>query len=281
MKYAYYPGCSLESNAREYDLSARAACMALGMELMELEDWNCCGATSAHSTSHLLGLALPARNLGLAEEAGMDLAIPCSACYNRLKSADYVMRQDPETHRAVEETVGIKYRRPVNVYSLLEAVVSGAGLDAVTGQVKRPLEGLKVACYYGCLLVRPTAVTGFDRPENPVLLDQLMEALGAKAMQWSYKTECCGASLALSSSEAVTGLVTVLLDMAEDSGAQAVVTSCPLCQANLEMRRRESNKMPVFYFTELMGHAFGLPESSVWFSKHLVDPRPLLNSLGL
>lgn len=281
MRYAYYPGCSLGATAKEYDLSVRAVCKALGMELSELDDWSCCGATSAHSTNHLLGLALPARNLALAGEAGLDLTVPCSACYNRLKSADYAMRQDQETHRLVEETAGIKYRRPVNVYSLLEAVVSGVGFDAVKEQVKQPLKELKVACYYGCLLVRPSAVTGFDRAENPVLLDKLMETLGAKAVPWSYKTECCGASLALSSSETVNGLVAVLLNMAEEAGAQAVVTSCPLCQANLEMRRQDPCKMPVFYFTELMGYAFGLPESPVWFDKHLVNPRPLLNSLGL
>lgn len=280
MKYAYYPGCSLESTAREYDLSARAVCQALGMELVELDDWNCCGATSAHSTNHLLALALPARNLALAGEAGLDLAVPCSACYNRLKSADHAMGQEPETRRRVEEAAGIRYARPVRVYSLLEAVVSGAGLEGVARQVKRPLKGLKLVCYYGCLLVRPPAVTGFDRAENPVFMDKLMEALGAEAIQWSYKTECCGASLALSSSATVEGLVGVLLDMAEEAGARAVVTSCPLCQANLEMRRRDPRGMPVFYFTELMGHAFGLAESRTWWQKHLVDPLPLLNQIA-
>ncbi|MCL6636186.1 MAG: CoB--CoM heterodisulfide reductase iron-sulfur subunit B family protein [Peptococcaceae bacterium] len=281
MRYAYYPGCSLESTAREYDLSVREACGALGVELVELEDWSCCGATSAHSTNHLLALALPARNLAQASEAGLDLAVPCSACYNRLKTADTVMRRNKETRRQVEAVAEIRYARPVQVYSLLEAVVRGAGLEAVAEKVKRPLKGLKLACYYGCLLVRPPGITGFDRPENPVSLDRLVEALGAKAVQWSYKTECCGASLALSSSETVYGLVGALLDMAEEAGAHALVTSCPLCRANLEMRRQEKHRMPVFYFTELMGHAFGLPGSHAWFQKHLVDPEPLLHSLGL
>ncbi|HAR94956.1 MAG TPA: heterodisulfide reductase subunit B [Deltaproteobacteria bacterium] len=280
MKYAYYPGCSLESTAKEYDYSARAACGHLGIELAELKDWSCCGATSAHSTSHLLSLALPARNLALARDAMLDIAVPCSACYSRLKNADYVMRRDDAARREVEEAAGIDYRSKISVYSLLEAVVIGAGLKAVAEKVKKPLKGLKIACYYGCLLVRPPVVTGFDDTENPVLLDRLMETLGAEAVQWSYKTDCCGASLALSESGAVNGLVGVILEMASEAGASALVTSCPLCQANLEMRRAEDITLPVFYFTELMGLAFGLQDYRGWFQKHLVDPQPLLHSLG-
>lgn len=281
MRYAYYPGCSLESTAREYDLSARAACGALGMEFTELADWSCCGATSAHSINHLLALALPARNLALAGEAGLDLAVPCSACYSRLKNADYVLRRDEAERRRVEEAVRVGYNNPVNVYSLLEAVVRGAGLETVAGKVSRPLSGLKLACYYGCLLLRPPEVTGFDDPDEPVLLDLLMEALGAEAVRWFYKTDCCGASLSLSESGAAGGLVNIILQTAGEAGANALVTACPLCQNNLEMRRPEHAGMPVFYFTELMGLAFGLPQSNTWFQKHLVDPKPLLNSLGL
>lgn len=281
MKYAYYPGCSLESTAREFDLSARAACAAMGVELAELEDWNCCGATSAHSTSRLLSLALPARNLSLAAQAGLDVAVPCSACYSRLKTADYEMRRDQATRRLVEEAAGIDYKSPVNVYSLLEAVALKANLDTVTGKVVRPLSGLRAACYYGCLMVRPPSVTSFDDPENPVIMDHLVEALGAAAVPWSYKTDCCGASLALSESGPVNGLVGIILEMAGEAGANAIVTACPLCQANLEMRRGADCEIPVFFFTELMGLAFGLPDCGAWFKKHLVDPLPLLASLGL
>lgn len=281
MKYAYYPGCSLESTAVEYDLSARAACVRLGIELVELDDWNCCGATSAHSTNHILALALPARNLALAGEAGLDLVVPCSACYNRLKVTDHLLRQDKELHRRMGEVTGTDYRNPVTVRSLLETVVTGAGLGAVAEKVVRPLSGLKVACYYGCLLVRPPAVTNFDNAENPVLLDRLVEALGAGSVRWFYKTDCCGASLAMSRGEMVTGMVGVILDRAQEAGANALVTACPLCQANLEMRRSEACGLPVFYFTELMGLAFNLPDCRNWFKKHLIDPQPLLASLNL
>lgn len=281
MKYAYYPGCSLEFTAKEYDFSSRVVSAHLGLELVELEDWNCCGATSAHSTNHLLALALPARNLALAAAAGLDLAVPCSACYSRLKLTGYQLRENPELCRQIEQVAGIAYHQQVEVYSLLEAVVTGVGLEVVAEKVVRPLTGLKAACYYGCLLVRPPAVTKFDDPENPVLMDRLIQVLGGKAVRWFDKTDCCGASLAMSRAEMVTGMVSSLLDHAREAGANAVVTACPLCHANLEMRRREDCSLPVFYFTELMGLSFNLPHCRSWLKKHLVDPLPLLASLAI
>lgn len=282
MKLSYFPGCSLGSTAKEYDLSARAACRALGLELVELKDWVCCGATSAHSTNHLLSIALPSRNLALAQEAGMDLAIPCSACYSRVKKADYTMRNNEAMRKEIEDIVEFNYNGKVNVYSLIEALVNNIGVDAIGKSVKKPLTGLKVVCFYGCLLVRPPEVTRFDNSENPVSLDKVVKALGAEAIPWSYKTDCCGANLGLTSSEVVQGMVGRLLEAAQEAGAMAIVTACPLCQSNLEMRRKQrGTDLPAFYFTELIGMALDLPEWKKWLNLHLIDPWPLLRSLSL
>lgn len=281
MKLAYYPGCSLESTSLEYDLSSRAVCRALDLDLVELPDWNCCGATSAHSTNHLLSLALPARNIKLAQEAGLDVVAPCSACYNRIKTCDWTLRHDPALREEIEKAAGFSFTGESAVLSLLEAVVTKAGLPRIKAAVKKPLSGLKLVAYYGCLMVRPLEVCTFDDPENPVSLDKVAAALGAEVLDWSYKTDCCGASLSLSRADAVTGMVSDILAAAVEAGASAVVTSCTLCHANLEMRRRERPGPPVFFFTELMAMAFQLPGYDEWLKKHLVDPFPLLKELAL
>lgn len=282
MELSYYPGCSLEASAKEYNLSAVAVCKALGIELRELEDWVCCGATSAHSTNQKLALALPAQNLSQAQETGLDLAIPCAACYNRMKRTDYVLKNDEQKRLELEEIINFKYNGSIKVMSLLEAIADGLGADAVAEKVTKPLQGMKVACYYGCLLVRPPHITCFDNPENPMSMDHLIKAVGADPVKWSYKTDCCGASLSMTASATVEKWVTKIIDMAEEAGAQALATACPLCQSNLEMRRKTRlGGMPVFYFTELIGIALGLPDTDKWLAKHLIDPAPLLRSLSL
>ncbi len=269
------------STAKEYDMSARVACQALGIELVELKDWVCCGATSAHSTNHLLSVALPSRNVALAQEAGMDLAIPCSACYSRVKKADYVLRNNDDMRQEIENIVDFKYNGSSNVVSLLE-VVSQLDTKAITEKVQKPLKGLKVVCFYGCLLVRPPEVTQFDNTENPMSMDKIVKALGAETIQWSYKTDCCGANLGLTSTKVVQGMVKRLIDAAKEVEAMAIVTACPLCQSNLEMRREErGTDLPAFFFTELIGLALGLPDTKKWFNLHLVNPNPLLQSLSL
>ncbi len=274
--YTYYPGCSLESTACEYDASVRAVFNALEVQLLELEEWNCCGASSAHSVNPLLALALPARNLALAQPLGKDLVMPCAACFNRHKSADYELRHDPQRRKELEEIVGFSYQGNITVRPLLEVLTCGVGFERIRQQVRQPLRGLKAVGYYGCLLVRPPEVTQFENPENPRLMNELLDTLGAEPIEWSYATECCGGGLSLTKSSVAARLVNRLVERAREAGAAAIVTSCPLCQINLEMRQSGGSKMPVFYFTELMGLAFGLDEAENWWSKHLIDPRPLL-----
>ncbi|HHW42750.1 MAG TPA: heterodisulfide reductase subunit B [Desulfotomaculum sp.] len=281
MQYSYYPGCSLEATGMEYDLSARAVAAALGMELAELKGWACCGSSSAHAVNRDLALGLAAHNIALAQEQGRDLLVPCAACYTRLSRADYRLRHEPDERARAEKLAGFSYTGGIQVYSFLEAVREHAGLKEIAGRVQRPLTGLKLACYYGCLLVRPPEVRPFDRAEDPQSLDEVVAALGAESVSWCYKTTCCGAGLSLTRPSVVGRLVGRLLSAAREAGAHALVTACPLCQNNLEMRRPAAENIPVFYFTELMGLAFGLDDARKWLKKHLVDPFALLQELSL
>ncbi len=279
MKYAYYPGCSLHATGLEYDRSAQAVLKTLGVELDELEDWNCCGASSGHSLSSRAASALPARNIALAQKTGLDLLIPCAACFNRLKSAEHSLKTDPAERQKIERTVNFQYTGAVQIRNLLDVVANEIGMDTVRRAVKRPLTDLRVVGYYGCLLVRPPQVVQFDDPEHPELLDELLDTLGAKPVDWAYATVCCGGSLSLTRAKIVNKLVDNLVAHAREVGAQAMVTACPLCQMNLEMRQAKStDRLPIIYFTELMGLAFGLPETKTWWGKHLIDPRNVVAS---
>ena len=283
MKYAYYPGCSLEATAREYDLSVRAVCVHLGIELAELHDWNCCGASSGHSTNRRLACNLAGRNLALAEEMGMDIAVACPACYVRLRSAQHEMKQDKERRDELMRLTELSYQAEYGTRHILDIICNDIGLENVKSKVVRPLSGLKLVAYYGCYLVRPPELVGFDDAENPQGLDNLLGALGAEVRDWSGKVDCCGGSLSLSKRDITSQMVAELIDMARRAGAEALVVACPLCHANLEMRQPggNGNKMPVFYFTELIGLAMGIAEARSWLKKHLVSPSGLLNSLGL
>jgi len=280
MRVSYYPGCSLEGTAREYDESTRAVCQALGIELDELEDWNCCGATSAHSTSEFLSLTLPARTLSLADGKGLDLVVPCAACYQRLKVAEKKLAQNPLPDFPYQGQVAVKH--------LLDFCSQEEVLQRIKEAVKKPLSGLRVACYYGCLVVRPPKVTDAVNYEDPQNMDELMNAVGAESVNWSYKTDCCGGSLVLSRPDVVRRLIRKLFDMAIEAGADCLVTCCPMCQSNLDTGERGLSKetgrdyrMPVFYFTELLGLALGLPGVEGWLKRHLVSPRELLSAKGL
>jgi len=280
MELTYYPGCSAASTGIEYDMSTRAVFGALGVTLREMDDWNCCAASSAHVTNRMLALALPARNLAIAQRNGLDMLTPCAACYARHKATDYHLRHDPEKRAEIEELVQFQYTGQVHVRPPIDVIVSDIGLDEVKARVQKSLEGLKVVGYYGCLLVRPPEIVEFDDPEHPVMMDQLLLALGADAKFWSYATDCCGGGLNLTKSSVAVRLVGRLVQFAREAGADAIVTACPLCQISLEMRQSEKPKMPAVYFTELMGLAFGLEGTAKWWKKHLIDPRPWLGVLG-
>jgi heterodisulfide reductase subunit B2 len=279
--YSYFPGCSAHSTGLEYGLSTESVFKHLDLELVEIPAWNCCGASSAHSLDHTLAVALPARNLAIAQAYDRDLVTPCAACYSRMKGSAQLIKSDAKARAEIEEVLETKFTKDVTVRPLLGVLYEDYGLENITAQVVQPLKGLKVVTYYGCLLVRPPEIAEFDDPENPQIMGLIMSAIGAQVMPWSYATDCCGGSLSLSRSEIVQGLVSKIVAHAAEAGADALVTACPLCQVNLEMRQTEKEKMPAFYFTELLGLAFGLKETNRWWSKHLIDPKPILQNAGV
>ncbi len=283
MKVSYYPGCSLDGTAREYGESTEAVAAAVGVELAELADWNCCGASSAHATSDALALSLPARNLGLADRAGHDVMVPCAACYSRLKAAE----------RALADGVSIdgvdgSYQGNFQVKHVSDYFFHDVGLAAITAKQVKSLGDLNPVCYYGCLVTRPPRNTGAADADNPETVDAVLQALGAGVLPWSFKTDCCGSGHALTLPEVARHLIRKLLDMAAEAGADSIVCSCPMCHGNLDSWQNvisaetgQDYQVPIFYFTELLGLAFGHPDVDKWLGRHRVDPRPLLRAKGL
>jgi heterodisulfide reductase subunit B2 len=279
MKVSYYPGCSLHGTALEYDESTQAICRILGVELNELPDWNCCGASSAHATNKALARDLMTRNMAIAEKQGKDLVIPCAACYSRFKASE---------KEGAKASSGPSPRRNIRILHLLEFVMTSGLAEKIKALQRKSLSGLKAVCYYGCLLVRPPEITDAKHHENPEEMDQLLEMLGAEPLSWSYKTDCCGGSLMLSSTDIVQPLTRKILDKAIEAGAEAIVVACPLCQANLDTRQvqmsgpsGEKYEIPVFYFTELIGLCLGYEDPAKWLKKHFIDPRKLLAAKGI
>lgn len=284
---AYYPGCSLHSTAAEFSLSTRAISAALGVELTELEDWNCCGASSGHALDPFLAYALPLRNLILAQREKRDLLAPCAACYHALRSAQEMVgaggTNSGLAQRLQEEmqaVMGETYQGKVKVYHIVDLLAQPEIKHRLSQRIIRPLDGLPVVAYYGCLLTRPPQVVSFEaNPEQPQLMDEILAVLGAKALPWTHKTECCGASLAISNPGLVEELVGRIVAAARRAGALAIVTACPLCQSNLDSRQKQvpglSSALPVFYLTELVGLALGLPGGG-WWRRHLVSVERLV-----
>jgi len=287
MRYAFFPGCSMEGTARDYQLSTLAVAKVLGFELPEIPEWICCGSTAAHYTDPLLATALPARSLLAAAKmpfpAGQTkVAVGCAACFSRLKIANLDIAAKPELRRQVAQALGSDYDGAIPVVHLLEILARDIGPRAVAAKVKQRLDGLKVVCYYGCLLSRPPEVA-FDDVENPTLMDQLLSAVGAETLDWPHKTECCGASCSITEPAIVHELGHNILAMARAAGADCIVTACPLCQLNLDMRQKDiENKfgqqygLPVFYFTQLLGLALGCSSRELGLGSLIVDPKGLL-----
>lgn len=267
-KIAFYPGCSLLGTAREYLSSSKSICSSMDIELIEIPDWSCCGASSAHAVSYDLSVLLPSRTLASAQNLGLSLVTPCAACYSRLKIAQKEIKENERIRDKVLSILGNTGEK-VKVYHLLEYIMRDK--DRIRNSIRGGLKGLKVVAYYGCLLVRPEEATEADKVENPLMMDELVEILGGEPVDWAMKTECCGASLSLSKNNIVKSLVDKIIDFAQRSGAEAIVTACPLCQLNLEMRRSEKYHIPVYYFTELVGIAQKDKEVNKWLAYHLVE----------
>jgi heterodisulfide reductase subunit B2 len=271
MKYLYYPGCSLEGTAKEYDISTRNFMAAVGAELQEIDDWTCCGASAAESMSQFLSLALPARNLALAERMTVagDILVPCSACYLNLKKVEDAVQTDPEALdrvNALLDEEGLAVRGTVRVRHLLDVVASDIGPENIRSRVKTALSGIRIAPYYGCQCLRPYRI--FDDPERPRSMEPLIESVGATVHDWDMGARCCGAAHMNTKMDVGLQLVGAILKGAR--GADAVVTVCPMCQMNLEAYQKavsarlgEDLRLSVIYLPQLLGLALGLPEKSL------------------
>jgi heterodisulfide reductase subunit B len=277
MKTGIYPGCSLNGSSRDYNESVFALAEAFGFKLEQVPDWNCCGATAAHNLNKDLSLALPARILSLAEQNGMEeIIVPCAACYNRLTVTKNELKKDPELKNRISELIEMNYSgtsRIINVVEWIDKYI----VPELEGKIVKPF-GHKVACYYGCLLVRPYKVLGYDRPEDPQSMDLVMTKIGATPVYYPYKTECCGAGFSISRTDIVANLSGKIIDDAESRGAEAIIVACPMCHSNLDMRRNDINKhwnkefeIPVIFITQAIGLALGLSAEKVGLKRHFVD----------
>lgn len=280
---AYYPGCSLDGLASEYDASTRAVCRALGIELVEIPDWNCCGSTPAHSCDPLLSGALAGRNLAIAERMGLDIVMtPCPGCLCSLKGALH-MHGEPGEREGFLQVLGMPFEGRVQAVSVLQLLHEALEAGLFEGKIVNPLTGRVIAPYYGCLLTRPAAFARFDDPENPVSMDRLLEATGATVPDFPGKTECCGATYGVTRNQVVAELTGRILDMALNVGAQAVAVACPLCQQNLDLRQSQVERywkrrfnLPVVYLPQLLGLALGIPPDRLGLEKLMVNADFLL-----
>ena len=276
MKLSFYPGCSLEGMAVDYARSIDAVFKALDIDLVEIDDWSCCGATAAHSLSEAMSVILPAKNLSAAEKMGLDIVAPCANCFNRLRFSQQMIQK---------KVLDIPWTvtGDLRVHDMTRFLAEPSMIDRIKKRVIKPLKGLKLVCYYGCQMVRPPRITGYTDYENPQTLDRIAAAVGAEVSDWSYKATCCGASIGIGRREIGDSLTKRLLDKARQAGAEAIVVSCPLCQSNLDIiqRHRLERTIPVFYFTELIRLSFSARGNPKWFKMHFADPVPLLNKIGV
>lgn len=288
MKYAYYPGCSLEKTQRGYDESVREVFAALGQELVEIDDWNCCGATVYMSVQETVSLAVSARNLALAEKMGLEILAPCSSCFTVLSKTNAVMNQSPEMMKDVNEALavgGLGYAGKTRVRHPLDVLMNDVGIETILNRRKKDLGGLKVAPYYGCQIVRPDK--SFDNRENPILMDNLFRSLGGEIVSFPMKVRCCGGMLMTTFEDVALRLNKELLSCAAGNGAEVIVTTCPLCHFNLEAYQERINRrfgtsftMPILYFTQLLGIALGIPAKRLALDASFIPMTEKLSSLS-
>jgi heterodisulfide reductase subunit B2 len=276
MTLGFYPGCSLKGSSREYAESVIALAKAFDIELQEIKDWNCCGATAAHNLNKELSLALPARILSLAEKQGLtEIVVPCAACYSRLTVTKHELSEKPELKKTVTEANNLEYSGSVEVLNIVQ-MLDKYIIPNIDGKIVKPFDH-KVACYYGCLLVRPHEILKFDREEDPQTLDVLMLKAGATPIDWAFKTECCGAGLSVSRTSSVGRLSGKIMKDACDRGAELIIVACPMCHSNLDMRRDAINSflgekidIPVLYITQAIGLAVGVDRKALGLQRHFV-----------
>ena len=288
LNYSYYPGCSLHASAIEFDASTKGLFQTLQIGLAEVPDWLCCGATPAHNVDELLSLSLCAKNLSLAEGVSGDLAVACAACFSRLKTTQHRLAEDGEKRRQVARAIEGEVPLGKPVKHLLEILAKDYGLSRLAEKVVKPLAGLKVACYYGCLLTRPPGVPELDCTEAPTIMERVIEAAGAETVKWSHRLECCGANFTLSRPGVVLKLSGDILASAKRAGADCIMVACPLCHGNLDIRQEEIEAasgerfgLPVFYVTQLLGLAAGVDRGALGFESMIVSPLPVLKEKGL
>lgn len=276
-EFSYFPGCSLATTAWESNRSMIKASQILGLHLIELEDWNCCGSSSAQSLGQDLGLSLAVRNLSLAP-AGRPLVAMCPRCLHHLRKAQLSLRQDPDTHRALEQRWGRTIPLDLVIVHFLEVLVR-QGLDHLKANVKRSMKGLRFMPYYGCTLFRPPALSSKKYFQGE--MENVLKALGAQAVSTALSYRCCGSFLSATNPELVTPLVNEIIASGVAAGANCLVTACAMCQLNLEIRGTLKANLPIFHFSEVLALALGAEDYEEWFPRHLVDPRPLLQDLAL
>jgi len=276
----YYPGCALHGSSNDYDKSVRACLSALGVELHELGEWICCGATAAHSLNRMLSFALPARNLGLAEEQGLhDLFAPCPMCSMELMHTRKALADDPELRKTISDIVEVDVTGKTEVLNLIQ-VFQRVGLDRLRAAVRRPLTDIAAACYYGCLLTRPPGVVRFDDAEHPHSMEDILQAVGVSCVPWNCGVECCGAGMTIARTETVLELSHKILSDAAANGADCIVVACPMCHVNLDMKQGDidhrygvRHNLMVYYLSDLVGLALGLSEEELAIQKHFIVKR--------
>ncbi len=278
VRLSYFPGCSLATTARESNQSLIRACQLMGLELVEVEDWNCCGSSSAHSLDQELGLGLAARNLALAPP-GRPLLVMCPGCFKNLFSAHLHLKRSPGLRREQERKWGRSINPDLKIVNFLEILRFFQALDQRRLDEKKHLAGLKIAPYYGCMNMFPPelrrALPPAGRMEKP------LAALGARPLSWPESNRCCGTYLSATRPDIATPLVNRIMQSALEAGAECLVTACAMCQLNLEIRTTLEQRLPILHFSEIFALALGAGEADSWFARHLVDPMPLLRRKGL
>jgi len=285
MKVGYFPGCSLHATAREYEESLKSITSKLNIELEEVQDWACCGATSAHATNHSLSVALPARTLMLAQKQNLDsIFAPCAACYNRLASARHAIAHDKKIAQQIQSIFGLSIENSITVLNIAQL------LSGMTEEIQKlsnaSLKNIKVACYYGCLLVRPPEICNFDDAEVPSSMEKIASATGATPVKWDMALECCGGGFSLSRTASVVRLSRSILQSAKAAGAQALIVACPMCHSNLDFRQQAINKrsdeppLPILFLSQLVGLSMGLDPMQLGLTRHFISPEPLLSRIN-